>query len=243
MSIGCRSVLRAGVYALGSALIFGCAPGERNASDPADGAGPATAGGIATAPGSRGVVLFVGTSLTAGLGLDPDEAYPARVQERIDEAGLPYEVVNAGVSGETSAQARRRMGWLIRQPFDVIVIETGANDMLRGADVDSARANLAAIVDTIRQVRPDAQVVLAGMLAAPNLGRDYVERFEAVYREVAEERDVPLIPFLLEGVAGEPEMNLPDGIHPNPAGQRRVAENVWRTLEPVLRRRAAPAGT
>jgi acyl-CoA thioesterase I len=243
MSMFGRSSFRRGLgVPLLSFLIFGCAPGERNGGAPIEGAG---AGAAATAPaaaGERPVVLFLGTSLTAGFGLDPDEAYPARIQEKVDSAGLPFEVVNAGVSGETSAQARRRLeGWLIRQPFDVLVIETGANDMLRGADLDSARANVQAMVDTVRAARPGAAVVLAGMLAPPNLGRDYAERYRLMYVELAERNGLPLIPFLLEGVGGDPEMNLQDGIHPNARGQGRVAENVWETLAPVLRERSAAA--
>jgi acyl-CoA thioesterase I len=241
MSIGFRSEFRLGLLATICVLIFGCAPGERNGTAPDERrGGSADVRGGATATEGRGVVLFVGTSLTAGLGLDVEEGYPARVQEKIDSAGLPFEVVNAGVSGETSAAARRRLeSWLIRQPFDVLVIETGANDMLRGADADSLRANLQAMIDTVRSARPDARIALAGMVAAPNLGRDYGERFAAVYRDLARENDVLLIPFLLEDVAGEPELNLPDGIHPNADGQRRVAATVWEALEPLLRREAA----
>jgi acyl-CoA thioesterase I len=242
MSIGFRSELRLGLLATVCVLIFGCAPGERNGAAPDErrGGSADARGGATTATQARGVVLFVGTSLTAGLGLDVEEGYPARVQEKIDSAGLPYEVVNAGVSGETSAAARRRLeSWLIRQPFDVLVIETGANDMLRGADADSLRANLQAMIDTVRSARPEARIVLAGMVAAPNLGRVYGERFAAVYGDLARENDILLIPFLLEDVAGDPDLNLPDGIHPNADGQRRVAETVWEALEPLLRREAA----
>ncbi len=218
-------------------LMIGCGEAERNVST-----------GEATAPaprpdlaGETRNVLFVGTSLTAGYGLPTEQSFPARIQERIDSVGLPYQVVNAGVSGETSAGARRRTAWLLRQPFEVLVLETGANDMLRGADLDSTRANIDAIIRDVRQARPDAAIVLIGMMAPPNLGAEYARRFSSIYVELAEEHDLPLIPFLLEGVGGQPEMNLPDGIHPNAEGQRLVADNVWQVLEPELHtRRSAP---
>lgn len=219
--------------------MIGCAEAERNVRSPEREAEPAT---MATAAPDAGTVLFVGTSLTAGYGLAAEEAFPARIQEKIDSAGLPFTVTNAGVSGETSAGARRRTGWLLRQPFDVLVLETGANDMLRGADLDSTRANIDAILQEVREARPDAQIILVGMMAPPNLGEEYAERFSEIYVEVAEEHDVPLVPFLLEGVGGVSSLNLPDGIHPNAQGQRRVAETVWQVLEPELRRGASERG-
>jgi len=182
-------------------------------------------------------VLFLGTSLTAGLGLPPEQAYPAVIQQKIDSAGLPFRVVNAGVSGETSAGALRRIDWLLRQPFDVLVLETGANDMLRGTDLDSTRANLQAIVTRVRAARPEAAIVLAGMMAPPNLGRAYAERFRDLYPSLAADNDLPLVPFLLEGVGGVSRLNQPDGVHPTAEGQRLVARNVWAVLEPVLRTR------
>lgn len=186
----------------------------------------------------HGVVLFLGTSLTAGYGLAEEQAFPAVVQEKIDSAGLPYRVINAGVSGETSAGALRRLDWLLRQPFDVLVLETGANDMLRGQDPDSTRATIESIVERVRARQPNAAIVLAGMLALPNLGREYRQRFESIYPEVASQEDLTLIPFLLQDVAAEPELNLADGIHPNEAGQRRIAETVWATIAPMLEARA-----
>lgn len=216
-------------------LIFGCGGPESNRVAPSGGPDDAAAPAAAE-EGERSVVMFLGTSLTDGYGLEREDAYPARLQEKIDSAGLDWEVVNAGVSGEKSAVALQRVrGWLLRQPFDVLVVETGANDMLQGADLDSLRANLQAIVDTVRAARPEARVVLVGLLAAPNLGSPYADRFNAIFPEVAAENDLPFVSFLLEGVAGERDLNLADGIHPNEAGQRRLAENVWGTLEPVLR--------
>jgi len=224
--------------------LAGCDAEQRSAApagEPTERSVPAT-GAAAPSVNGDGVVLFVGTSLTAGFGLPEDQAYPALIQERIDSAGLPFRVVNAGVSGETSAGALRRIEWLLRQPFDVLVLETGANDMLRGQDPDSTRANIRSIVERVREARPGAGIVLAGMLAMPNLGREYGERFERIYPEVAREEDLPLVPFLLDDVAARPELNLPDGIHPNEEGQRRVATTVWEVLEPVLRA-AASAGS
>jgi acyl-CoA thioesterase-1 len=187
----------------------------------------------ATAP--AGTVLFVGTSLTAGLGVSPSQAYPAVIQEKIDSAGLPFRVVNAGVSGETSAGALRRMDWLLRQPFDVLVLETGANDMLRGTDLDSTAANIQAIIDRVRERRPDTRIVLAGMLAPPNLGSRYTDRFGDIFPELATRNGVALVPFLLERVGGVESLNQADGIHPTPEGQRLIADNVWSVLEPELR--------
>jgi len=234
-------------------LILGCRADDRKPPDggaadvavdsPASGTNDGSAEdptGSAARAAERRVVMFVGTSLTAALGLDPDQGYPAHVQAKIDSAGLPFEVVNAGVSGEVSEQARDRVArWLVKQPFAVMVLETGANDMLRGTSTRALRSNIQAIVDTVRKARPDARIVLAGMVAAPNLGEAYAREFNAIYADLAREDSLSLIPFLLEGVAGHPEHNLGDGIHPNERGQRILAQNVWRVLEPVLREEAA----
>jgi acyl-CoA thioesterase I len=187
------------------------------------------------ATGERGRIVFLGTSLTAGLGLDPDQAFPALIQRKLDAEGLRFEAVNAGVSGETSAGARRRIDWLLRQPVAVIVIETGANDGLRGLEVDSLRSNIQAIIDQARRRSPKPAIVLLGMRAPPNLGAGYSRGFARLYTEVAKENNVPLVPFLLEGVAGRPSLNQADMIHPTADGQRRMAETVWAVLEPVLR--------
>lgn len=179
-------------------------------------------------------IVCLGTSLTAGFGLDPEQAWPAVLQERIDQAGLRHRVVNAGVSGETSAGARRRIDWLLREPAAVLVVETGANDGLRGQDPEATRANLRAILDRARQQSPPPRLVVAGMQAPPNLGASYTRRFQAVFPEVAKEYGAAFVPFLLEGVAGVPRLNQADGIHPTPEGQRLAAENVWRVLKPLL---------
>ncbi len=184
----------------------------------------------------RPAVVFLGTSLTAGLGLEPEQAYPALIQSKIDSAGLGFRVVNAGVSGETSAGARRRIDWLLRQPVAVLVVETGANDGLRGLPPDSLRANIQAILDRALSLRPRPEVVLVGMRVPPNYGRVYSRQFEAIYPELAKANDAALVPFLLEGVGGVARLNQADGIHPTAEGQRLMAETVWRVLEPLLKK-------
>jgi len=194
------------------------------------------------APRAPRRLVFVGTSLTAGLGLEPDSAYPQRVARLVDSAGLPYEVVNAGVSGETSAGLLRRLEWLLRGPVDVLVLETGANDGLRGIPVASMRANIRAALERIARAHPRAAVYLVQMEAPPNLGGAYTREFREAFPALAREAGVELLPFLLEGVAGDEAMNQPDGIHPNDAGSRVIARRVFGQLEPALRARAAGAG-
>jgi acyl-CoA thioesterase-1 len=186
------------------------------------------------APASRRTILFVGTSLTAGLGLEPDSAFPMLIQRKIETAGFDFDVVNAGVSGETSSGLLDRLDWLLRGQFDVMVLETGANDGLRGIAPTTLRANLETALTRIRAKRPDARVVLVQMEALPNLGPKYAAEFHAVYPDVAKKAGVALLPFLLNDVAGRRELNQPDGVHPNYAGERIVADNLWRSLKPVL---------
>jgi acyl-CoA thioesterase-1 len=193
----------------------------------------------ATAASARSTVLFVGTSLTAGLGLEPDSAYPMLIQRKIDSAGLPFDVVNAGVSGETSSGLLDRLDWVLRGKFAVLVLETGANDGLRGIPPATLRTNLESALDRIKSERPDADVVLVQMEALPNLGPKYAADFHRVYPAVAKEKGVTLIPFLLDGVAGHRGLNQADGVHPNNAGERIVADNVWAGLMPVLRKLSA----
>ena len=202
------------------------------------GASTAAANGNAKAPaGERtpgGTVLFIGTSLTAGLGLEPDSAYPQRLQRRADSLGMRYRFVNAGMSGETSAGALRRVDWLLRGNADVVVLETDANDGLRGLDVDSTAANIRAIVTRVRAALPHAVIALVQMEAPPNLGASYTARFHQMYVEIARDEHIVLVPFLLDRVAGVGRLNQADGVHPNDAGERIVADNVWRSLRPVL---------
>lgn len=180
------------------------------------------------------VILFFGNSLTAGYGLEESESFPALIQKRIDSLGLDYKVVNAGVSGETSAGGHARIEWTLNQPVDIFVLELGANDALRGFDLASTVENLQNIISIVQGKDPDIKIILAGMKAPPNMGSEYAKTFEIIYRQLSEDNDIPLIPFLLEGVAGIPELNLEDGMHPNPVGQKIVANNVWKVLEPLL---------
>ncbi len=184
--------------------------------------------------GGRGRIVFLGTSLTAGLGVDPESAYPALIQQKLDSAGLPYTAVNAGVSGETSAGALRRIDWVMREPVAVLVIETGANDGLRGLNPDTLRANIQAIIDRANRQTPGPRIVLLGMRALPNYGFGYARRFQRVYPELAKANDLPLVPFLLEDVAGASGMNQADMLHPTPAGHRVMAETVWGVLGDVI---------
>ncbi len=191
---------------------------------------PPPVAGVADTP----TVVFIGTSLTAGLGLAPERAYPAVVGRLAESENLPIRVVNAGLSGETSAGALRRAEWVLRSPADVVVVETGANDGLRALDIDSTRENITALIQRIRRTQPGARILLAQMEAPPNFGVDYTTRFRAMYPAIASETGATLVPFLLDGVAAVPEMNQPDGIHPNIAGAERVAETIWAALKPVV---------
>lgn len=188
---------------------------------------------------TTGIILFVGTSLTAGYGIGAEYSYPALIQPKLDSLGYPLRVVNAGISGETSAGGLRRIDWSLQQPIEVLVLELGANDGLRGLPLGALRENLQEIIDHTRNRYPDAAIVIAGMEAPPNLGSAYTAEFRRIFPEVARANDAALIPFLLEGVAGVPALNQDDGIHPNIEGQQRVAANVWRVLHPVIQRQLA----
>ncbi len=182
-----------------------------------------------------GVILFFGNSLTAGMGLDPNEAFPAVIQQKIDSLNLPYEVVNAGLSGETTAAGKNRVNWVLSQEVTVFVLELGANDGLRGIPLEETRKNLQEIIDTVREKNPDTEIILAGMQIPPNMGQEYTSEFRNIFPELAEKNDVHLISFLLEDVAGNPELNQGDGIHPTAEGQKILAKNVWEVLGPVIR--------
>ncbi len=190
---------------------------------------------VATTAATGGVrALIVGTSLTAGLGLDADSAYPAVLQRLADSAGFKVTIVPAGLSGETSAGALRRVDWLLRDRADLVVIETGANDGLRGLDPDTTQANIVAIVRKVRAAHPQARVLLAQMEAPTNLGPRYTREFRDLFMTVARDEGVSLIPFFLDGIAGNPALNQDDGIHPNEEGARRAARNMWKVLAPAL---------
>jgi acyl-CoA thioesterase I len=188
--------------------------------------------GAAPAPG---VVLFLGDSITAGYGLDISQAYPALIQEKIDAQRWPFKVVNAGQSGDTTAGGLNRIDWLLRNPIEVLVLELGANDGLRGVPAETIQKNLQAIIDRVKTKYPTAKIIIAGMKLPPNMGRSYRDQFESVFVSVAKKNKAPLIPFVLEGVGGVRDLNLPDGIHPTVRGQQIVAANVWKALEPLLR--------
>lgn len=190
---------------------------------------PQTSGDV---PSSATVarVVFLGTSLTAGLGLDPAQAYPTLLQAKADSAGYRIRIVNAGLSGETSAGAVRRAGWVLDQPARLVVLEVGANDGLRGVDPDSTYANIVKLIGIVRTQRPDASIALVQMEAPTNLGREYTTKFHTLYKRAADTTKIALWPFLLDGVAGVARLNQNDGIHPNPEGSKRVAATLWTPL-------------
>jgi len=189
---------------------------------------------LAAAPQPK-IIVFLGDSITAGYGLEPAQAYPALIQEKIDAKRWQFKVVNAGQSGDTSAGGLGRVDWLLRNRVDVLVLELGGNDGLRGLPVETTKKNLQAIIDRTRAKYPAAKIVIAGMMVPPNMGRDYGQRFEAVFRDIAKQNKAALIPFVLEGVGGVRDLNLFDGIHPSAKGHQIVAANVWKVLEPILR--------
>lgn len=189
---------------------------------------------LATEPRQRLVVL--GDSIAAGYGLDPEDAFPALLQKRIDETGVPYQVVNAGVSGDTTAGGVRRISWILKQPLHVLLLELGGNDGLRGISPEETEKNLLQIIEKTRAQYPEAKIVIAGMQMPANMGPAYNEKYRELFGAVAKRTGSLLIPFLLEGVGGRPELNQPDRIHPTAEGHKIVAENVWKVLKPVLTR-------
>ncbi|MBT5874724.1 MAG: arylesterase [Candidatus Latescibacteria bacterium] len=181
-------------------------------------------------------VLFFGDSITAGFGLDPDQAFPALIQTKVNQEGWNIHIINAGLSGETSAGGVRRIDWVLQRSIDVLVLELGGNDGLRGIDLTSTKQNLQDIMDRAREQYPDVNIILAGMQIPPNMGPEYIQAFRDIYPALADENDVTLLPFLLKDVGGIRELNQSDGIHPTPQGHAVVAETVWTTLRPVLQR-------
>ncbi len=179
-------------------------------------------------------ILFFGDSLTAGLGLDTNEAFPAIIQNKIDSLNLPYQVINAGLSGETTAGGKNRISWIFNQKVDVFVLELGANDGLRGIPISETKQNLQAMIDFAKEKNKDVEIVLTGMQIPPNMGQDYTNEFKNIFPELALKNNIKLVPFLLENVGGIPELNQPDGIHPTAEGHKILAENVWTVLWEVL---------
>ncbi|MCS1409644.1 MAG: Esterase TesA [Verrucomicrobia subdivision 3 bacterium] len=180
-------------------------------------------------------VVFLGDSLAAGLGVEREEAFPSIIQDKINQAGLSCQVQNAGFSGDTTAGGVRRLAWVLKRKADVLVIELGGNDGLRGLATEETKKNLGIIIDRARKANPDMRIVLAGMQMPQNMGPEYTKAYQEIFPAVVKEKEVTLIPSLLEGVGGVAELNQPDLIHPNPEGHQRVAENVWKVLEPLLR--------
>jgi acyl-CoA thioesterase-1 len=189
---------------------------------------------IAAAPAPR-IVLFLGDSITAGYGLEPSQAFPGLIEDKIAAKNWNIRVINAGQTGDTTAGGLNRVDWLLRSAIDVLVVELGGNDGLRGLPPETTRKNLQAIIDRAREKYPEVKIILAGMKVPPNMGRDYGKKFEAIYSDLAKKNKAILIPFVLEGVGGVRELNLPDGIHPTAKGHEIIANNVWKVLEPVLR--------
>ncbi len=221
-------------------ILFGCggetaqpSPDESTVSDEVRPDAPS-----ANPKSDRQTVVFLGDSLSAGYGLnDSADAFPSLIQKKIDELGWKFEVVNAGVSGDTTAGGLRRIDWLLKRPIDVLILELGGNDGLRGVALDETRRNLQGIIDRARAKYPDVSIVVAGMMIPPNLGPEYTGDFNSIFPELARRNDAALIPFLLDGVGGRPDLNQPDGIHPTEEGHRIVADLVWNYLKPVLERR------
>ena len=186
-------------------------------------------------------ILFFGDSLTAGYGLAPEQAYPALIEQKIIDNELPYDVIPAGLSGETTAGGVRRLNWMLQNtPVDIFVLALGANDGLRGMDPQGTERNLQKMIDRVKEQYPDAKIVIAGLQMSPNLGADYVRQFNQIFPRIAAKNNATLIPFLLEDVAGIPSLNLADGIHPNAQGHAIIADNVWAHLQPLLDRYPAP---
>jgi acyl-CoA thioesterase I len=213
------------------AVVFaGC--GEEKPKNTAETSAPAAT--TTPPPSNKKAIVFFGNSLTAAYNLSPEQGFPALIQLKIDSLGLPYTCVNAGLSGETTADGVNRIDWVLQQPMDVFVLELGGNDALRGLPITESVKNLQAIVDKVKAARPGCKIIIAGMLAPPNLGATYTNAFRDMYPALAQKNGALLIPFLLENVGGIPSLNLEDGIHPNVAGQKIVAETVWKVLKAAL---------
>lgn len=179
-------------------------------------------------------IMFYGDSLTAGYGLSTEEAFPALLEKKLNAQSTRCKVINAGLSGETSAGGLSRIDWVLRQPVDIFVLELGGNDGLRGLPLEQTKANLQAIIDKVKVKNPTAKIVVAGMMVPPNMGRDYTTQFKDVFPELAKKNKATLIPFLLEGVGGNEKLNLPDGIHPNVEGHKIIADNLVKVIGPLL---------
>ena len=213
-------------------LLFACGPENESAKATAEEASTSIKDSDVE---TKKTILFFGNSLTAGYGLDSEDAFPALVQQRIDSLGLDYRVINGGLSGETTAGGLNRLDWFLEDEPYVFVLELGGNDGLRGIAISETRSNLEKIIEKVQTKYPSTKIILAGMQIPPNMGQEYTDEFRKIYPKVASEKNVTLIPFLLEGVAGDPELNLPDGIHPTEEGHEIVFGTVWPYIEKVIR--------
>jgi len=213
-------------------LFLGC--GEKSTKKDTDQPAPSEETAETETSDSNKKILFFGDSLTAGYGLEVSQAFPALIQQKIDSLGLDYTVINAGLSGETTASGKNRLEWVLEDDIEIIIIELGANDGLRGVPFTETKSNLQAMIDTVQSKLPEAKIILAGMKIPPNMGPDYTSKFENIFPQLASSENITLIPFLLENVAGIPELNQGDGIHPTVEGQKLVAKNVWEVLKPTL---------
>ncbi|WP_425392364.1 arylesterase [Ekhidna sp.] len=216
-----------------SALFFGCSTSKESESQQTLKKEQSAVETSAPKEEER-IILFFGNSITAGYQLDMDQAFPAIIQEKIDSLGLNYKAINAGLSGETSAGGKSRIDWVLRTTPDIFFLELGANDGLRGLPLDETYKNLQDIIDAVKKENPEVEIIIAGMMVPPNLGDDYSKEFQQLFPKLSKENDAIYIPFLLEGVAGNPDLNLRDGIHPTPEGHEIVAETVWDYLKPLL---------
>lgn len=226
-------MIRIHLYILFSILLLSCSNnGTERDKNAAGKAGQAT---TVEKPEVK-TIIFFGNSLTAGYGLDPSEAFPALIGQKIDSLGLPYRIVNAGVSGETSAGGNGRIDWILKQPVDIFVLELGANDGLRGISPDETLKNLQAILDKVKAANPAATLIISGMQIPPSMGQRYTKQFNAVFPKLAKDNNALLIPFLLDRVGGEVTLNQEDGIHPTAEGHQIVAENVWSVLSGVIQK-------
>lgn len=227
-----QTMIKTPIYLLSFFLLALASCGNRE-NQPAS-ADPDTNTGHTDTVQAKKTILFFGNSLTAGLGVDPDEAFPAIIEDKIDSLNLPYKVVNAGLSGETTAAGKARISWVLKQKIDVFVLELGANDGLRGIPVSETSKNLQSIIDQVKAQYPEARLVMTGMEVPPNMGSTYASEFRVIFRQIAEKNNMALVPFLLDKVGGVSSLNQADGIHPTAKGHKVLAENVWIVLKDLL---------
>ncbi|MBM1106466.1 arylesterase [Aurantibacter crassamenti] len=221
-------------YFLSFFILFSCGESSEKKSNTANESENSEQKEIITTNDDK-TILFFGDSLTAGMGLDPENAFPALIQEKLDSLGYGYSVINSGLSGETTTSGKNRLDWVLNQNTDIFILELGANDGLRGIPLSETRKNLQDIIDAVHEKNPETQIIMAGMQIPPNMGPEYTEEFKKIFPELAEKNNLLLIPFLLEGVAGDPNLNQADGIHPTIEGHKIVSSNTWQVLKDILK--------